>query len=71
VQQGAVGSVAISFRDIGRTAGEVVDQLLAGQHPPRRVYPKHTQIVVNRTAANRSGLELPPSISDHVDAVLP
>ena len=71
VRQGAVGSVATSFRDIGRTAGEVVDQLLAGRHPPRRVYPQRAQVVVNRTAANRSGLELPPSIADHVDAVLP
>jgi hypothetical protein len=71
VQQGAVGSVAISFRDIGRTAGEVVRQLLAGQHPPRRVYPQRAQVVVNRTAAARSGLELPQSITDHVDAVLP
>ena len=39
--------------------------------PPPRVYPSRVQIVVNRTAATRSGLELSPSIADHVDAVRP
>ena len=59
------------MRRVADTRAMLLLTALRQIQPPPRVYPSRVQIVVNRTAATRSGLELSPSIADHVDAVLP
>jgi ABC-type uncharacterized transport system substrate-binding protein len=70
VAKGAVAAVAGSFRDIGRTAGRAVRQILAGESTAVESFPPTGQVTLNLTAAARIGLEIPPEVLRRVDRVL-
>ncbi len=71
VEKGATASVSSHFRDIGRAAANAAQQALAGAPLPAHVYPQKAETLVNLTAANHTGLQIPPDVLKKVDKVLP
>jgi putative tryptophan/tyrosine transport system substrate-binding protein len=67
---GAAASVSISFEQNGRAAGGAVRRILAGEVVPE-AYAGKVEIVINRSAAENSGLKLSPEILRKADKVIP
>jgi ABC-type uncharacterized transport system substrate-binding protein len=60
VEQGATASVASSFDDIGRAAGDKAKELLSGNNKGGKVYPEVPRVAINQRAAAEIGLKLSP-----------
>lgn len=58
VEKGAVASVACSFEEVGRTAGQVVHRVLFGDAVPAVVYPERVVFRVSAAAAAATGLKV-------------
>jgi len=71
VSEGAVASVSVGFREIGRTAAAVAREILANGTPASEVYPSQSEVAINLTAAAQAGLRTPPEILQKADRVIP
>ena len=70
VEKGAVASVSSSFREIGRTAGEVVREVLQGRIGEKVRYPGAVETTLNLEAAKGSGLEIPAEVIKRAERVI-
>ena len=70
-EKGAAASIACSFREIGRTAAEVVRQVLSGERVAGVVYPSVVETTINRSSAADAGLRIPETAVSRADRVLP
>lgn len=71
VGKGAAAVVSCSYAEIGRTTAWVAKQALEGESLPAIIYPEKTSFVVNRSVAERSGLEIPENVLRGAEQVLP
>ena len=70
-EQGAVGAVSVSYREMGRTMASVANGVLAGSQLPQDVFTERNQVAVNRMAAAEAGLSLPAEALKAADRVFP
>jgi len=71
VTEGAVASVSVSFREIGRTAAVVAREILARGTSEREVYPSQNEVAINLSAATQAGLRTPRDILQKAGRVIP
>jgi len=63
VQRGGFAAFGISFYDIGYKAGEMAVQILKGEKKPADLpvqYPESLKLVINKSAAEKQGIEIKP-----------
>ena len=74
VERGAVAAVGISYKELGRKTGEVIDRILRGENPgaiPSQVLTENS-VYVSPKHAREMGIELPQAVlgkADFVDGV--
>jgi len=69
---GALATIGINYHELGRVTGEMAARVLSGEKPqdmPIQTLPG-TDIVVNITAAERMGVEIPKSVLDKAAEVI-
>jgi hypothetical protein len=71
VSEGAVASVSVGFRDIGRTAAAAARAILEHGKTMDEVYPAQSEVAINVTAAAAAGLRTPADILQKADRVIP
>lgn len=70
-EKGATASIGPSFQDIGRAAAQAVKNALADHSQDDLLYPERIEIVLNKSAAERTGPELSPEALKNATRVLP
>lgn len=70
-ERGAVASIGVSFRSIGREAGRVAARALRDEAVPAVSFPSPAETVINRDAAAKAGLELDPAVLRSAARTLP
>ena len=71
VEAGAVASVAVSFKRVGLTVAQVVQQVLSGETMPDGIYPEESETTLNLTAAAQTGLQISAEVKRRVHKVVP
>lgn len=71
VQEGAVASIGVSFKEIGRTAARAALRLEAGEDLPWVVFAGNPEITLNAAAAKKCGIEFPGVIRDEAAYLFP
>ncbi len=71
VATGALFALVPTAESVGAMAGELGQQLLRGDSPPRAVHARDHALYVNQRAAARLGLKVPRQVLDAADEVLP
>ena len=69
-ERGATASVGVGFRAIGRAAGRVAKQALAGDAPSLS-FPEPAETVLNGGSAAKVGLTIPPETLKNLTRVIP
>jgi ABC-type uncharacterized transport system substrate-binding protein len=62
VEKGAVASISSSFTEIGRSAAQVSQKLLADGPLGPMVFPQNVSVTLNLSAASRAGLAFAPEV---------
>ncbi|MDQ6968975.1 MAG: ABC transporter substrate binding protein [Mariprofundus sp.] len=62
VKLGGLASFAYDASDIGKQAAEIANRILQGDTVPQVEYPRHNQLVLNRTTVKWNRLRLPRSL---------
>jgi hypothetical protein len=70
VEQGATASVASSFDDIGRSAGQMVQDMLSAASKGGKIYPLKPRVAINVKSAAESGLKLSPEQLQKADKLV-
>lgn len=71
VELGGTACVASSFKAMGRRAAKAALDLLRGAKMESVVYPEEVEMGVNLTAANTTGLKIPPEVLNKMGKVYP
>ena len=71
VDMGAVASVAASFKELGRAAGQAAARISADGAVTQNIYPDTFETHINLTAAAASGLIVPDAAVKNADRGLP
>lgn len=71
VEKGALASVSIDFREVGRAAAKAAGQLLAGKQPDNPLYPEKIEVTLNSSAAKKIGFVFREETIKRADKVLP
>lgn len=71
VEKGATASIGVSFRAIGTAAAVAARDALAGHTASTQVYADQCEIVINLTAAAKTGLRTTEEILKRADKVIP
>jgi len=70
-EKGALASVAIGFKEIGRAAAQAAARIMEGKKPENPVYPEKIEITLNMSAAKSIGFTFQEEIVRRADRVLP
>ena len=72
VSRGALAGYGISYRELGRQAGEFVIRILSGTHPSDLPVQSVTKLglAINLKTANALGLTIPPTLLARADEVI-
>ncbi|MBI4669607.1 MAG: hypothetical protein HY747_10590 [Elusimicrobia bacterium] len=70
-EEGAAVAIAVSFKEVGRTAAGATKKILAGETPERLIYPTKVDISVNLSAAKKCKLDVPQGILEKAAKVIP
>ena len=69
--KGAAASVSVSFREMGRKAGVLAAQALAGSaDQPGAAYGDQVLVTINAASAAQSGLSIPSEVLNKADRVI-
>ncbi len=71
VAQGAIASVAPTFREMGRLAAIAARRAPTASDSGRIIYPERAEIVINKGEAARIGLTIPDAALRSADQVIP
>jgi putative ABC transport system substrate-binding protein len=73
VAQGAVGTWSFLEEDVGKQAGVMLGRVLAGENPGTIAVqsPSNYVIVLNKSAADKMGVTIPPAVLAQAGRVLP
>jgi putative ABC transport system substrate-binding protein len=73
VVQGAIGTNSFLEEEVGKQAGVLVGRVLAGENPGNIPVesPSHYVIVLNKSAADKMGVTIPPAVLAQAARVLP
>jgi ABC-type uncharacterized transport system substrate-binding protein len=71
VEKGALASVSIAFREMGRAAAKAAALLLEGKSPDNPIYPEKIGITLNMSAAKDIGFVFRKEMVSSADKVLP
>ncbi|MFA6029711.1 MAG: ABC transporter substrate binding protein [Elusimicrobiota bacterium] len=71
VKDGVFASAGVGFREVGRSTGRVVRDLLAGSPPKGDLYPKVVTVAVSKTAAESFKQRISGTALQQADKVLP
>jgi len=70
-EQGATGSVSVTYEEMGKTMAGVAKTILGGGASPSEVYPAKIHVTVNRAAAAEAELTVTPEALKTADKVIP
>lgn len=70
-QEGAVASIGVSFKELGRTAALTAQRLKAGEILPKTIFPEKTEITLNAAAAKKCGIVFPRAVLDKAGYFFP
>jgi putative ABC transport system substrate-binding protein len=73
VAQGAIGTWSFLEEDVGKQVAVMLGRVLSGENPGNIPVesPTHYSIVLNKTAADKMGVTIPPAVLAQAERVLP
>ncbi len=71
VKKGALGTVGIDYYKLGRQTGEMALEIINGKNPAEMSVQKQKEmsVVINKSSADKFGLEIPQSILDKAEVI--
>lgn len=71
VELGAVAAVSVTFREIGRSAGQIARLALDDKVTGGRIYPERSDMSINESAAAACGLRIPAEARQKARKIFP